>query len=211
MKKAIAVLALVLGISTAASAQYFSAHAGFRGYGSNTLFYQAMNGGYIGAEFVMPELLGPLDLGVGVNISSLVGARSFRYGASESYKTVSNDLEIPVFLQYGFDLGDVVLNIFAGPTFFSGLTLREGIKSDGWSARTDLYKEANVMGFQYKRFDCLVGGGVSVVISDHFMLRGSVDYGLVNRCGNEITQYFSEGRPSFHNLQYSFGFAYVFE
>ena len=84
------------------------------------------------------------------------------------------DFSIPVDLNYRFNLGsNLKLNIYAGPTFMIGLchTFYYDGKKD-----VDYYSNSN---YPLKRFNVLLGGGVSLDIKDHYRIKVGYKKGLL--------------------------------
>lgn len=85
------------------------------------------------------------------------------------------DLTIPIDLNYRVNLGsDLKLNLFAGPTFMVGIShafIYSGEKL------TDYYSAAN---YPIKRYNVMLGGGVSLDIKNQYRIKVSYKKGLLD-------------------------------
>jgi len=210
MKKLLAVFtALALSFACASAQQNefdFGVGAGFRGYVARIFSEGALLGGYIGVDATARQLLGPIDITTGLNLTQVTDF--YIYGDGLARATKSLDMQIPLMAQYTFDFDLVYLSLFAGPTFFCGLSLKDGLRTHEGQGTIDLYKEESLLfNHRYKRCDCLIGGGISATFVNCVKVTMAYDYGLVNRY--KPGEHYSSGL-NLHNQQLTIGVAYVF-
>ena len=90
-------------------------------------------------------------------------------------------MSIPVDISYTFNIGRTF-----GLTAFVTPTLNCGLKSDlkMGNTTTDMYKEmADLLGKEdaYSRVDFVMGVGLAADFADHFRIKCSYDFGLLDR------------------------------
>lgn len=188
MKK-IFILTALLMTGTLAQAQDLSLGAG---YLYSTLTSQTGNtkesnevtsGAYLGGSFNIP-IVGELGLAPGLYYSILTGQGTGSYldGLVQGrVKFAEHAINLPVYLNYGMELGHADLFIFAGPTFQYGISSKykfEGsIPLVGFGAREEIdsYKDLS-MG----RFNIYMGGGLGVDLNELIRVTVGFDYGLLD-------------------------------
>ncbi len=101
---------------------------------------------------------------------------SFREALEEQY------IGIPVNFNYRFSFSSkFALLLYTGTTFSYGLTSNRYTYST-IHLKSDLYKEGyNNMGYKYRRYDILWGGGLALEFFDKIRLSMGKNYGLLNR------------------------------
>jgi len=207
MKKLLSVFAALTLTFASASAQMndfaLGVGAGFRGYVASIFSDGPLLGGFVGVDATAAEAIGPIDLTLGMNLTQVTDF--YIYGEGLARATRSLDMQIPLYAQYTFDFDALALSIFAGPTFFCGLSLKDALRSSEGKGTIDLYKEESILfKHSYKRCDCLIGGGISATFIGCIRVHASYDYGLVNRFKDGIIPH------NIHNQQLTIGVAYVF-
>lgn len=201
-----AALSLTFASASAQMADFtLGVGAGFRGYLGRIFTESPLLGGFIAVDATAREALGPIDLRTGINLTQV--ADFYVYGDGLARATRSMDLQIPLLAQYTLDFDNVELSIFAGPTFFCGLSLKDALRTNAGQGTIDLYKDESLLtGHSYKRCDCLLGGGVSATFINRIKVTLAYDYGLVNRFKKALVPF----ERKVHNQQLTLGVAYIF-
>ena len=161
------------------------------------------NGLYAGFTYNLP-LVGELGVAPGLyySVISSKGFESWMGLASASGKFTEHAINVPLYLNYGFDFGrDTRFFIFAGPTARYGLASR--VKLDvntvigSGSQTTNNYDNEH-----YNRFNVYLGGGIGFTAGPIQVTVG-YDYGMLN-------QYKGDNQPVAHrsNLKIGAGFAF---
>lgn len=203
MKKTILtlMLAAVTAVSSFAQASIGAGYLeSYRKSGSTS---SSQSGFYFGVDTNIGNC-GDLEVKPGVYIEYVTSseAADFFGFAGASGKSTEMYLDIPVNFNYGVDLGGAKLSFYAGPTFSLGClsTIESSASVLGVSTGTRTVNQyAN--NSEYSRFDLMVGGGVSLDISE-IRLSAGYNYGLVDRYGSSS---FDLHRSNLH-----FGVAYLF-
>ena len=170
MKKILVAAILLIGCISA-SAQSFGVGGGF--VNSSTRFgnreSDPMNGFYA---------QGTADLNLTNAFSIVAGLRYMYTGANKDLylftgKTSTHTLGVPVMAKANlFNNGDIKAFLFAGPTFYYGLSS----KSNVGGLIVDHYNDGIL-----KRFNATIGGGVGLDAMEAVRFTIGYDYGLTNR------------------------------
>ena len=212
MKK-IFILAALLMTGMLAQAQDLSLGAG---YLYSTLTSQTGNtkesnevtsGAYLGGSFNIP-IVGELGLAPGLYYSILTGQGTGSYldGLVQGrVKFAEHAINLPVYLNYGMELGHADLFIFAGPTFQYGISSKYKTEVAfpwaGVSGKTmlDSYKDLSM-----NRFNIYMGGGLGVDLNELLRITIGFDYGLLDldKSDEDCKQY---------RYNFKVGVAYLFD
>ena len=164
------------------------------------------NGAFAGISFNIP-LVGDLGIAPGVYYS-LIGSKSgdaasiFGVTFSDSSTFLEHAVNVPVYLNYGYDLTfDTRFFVFGGPTLQYGLA--STVKYDGsvggasGSRTYNNYDNEN-----FNRMNVYLGGGLGFKISA-LQITVGYDYGMMN-------QYKGDNAPKCHrsNLKIGVGFGF---
>ncbi|MBR1872477.1 MAG: PorT family protein [Bacteroidales bacterium] len=155
---------------------------------------ETSNGLYVGASYNI-HLVAGLNVAPGLYYSMITSKTGADYGkvGTVTGKFMEHAINIPVNLNYMFDLRGVQLFVFAGPTFQFGLSSKYTWDTTGPAAITlsavglkdgvvNAYKDENAILdiSHYKPFNIYMGGGVGANISEAFQVTVGFDYGLMN-------------------------------
>lgn len=184
MKKLLAVVALVAAMFVAGNVQaQMSIHAG---YAPETIktgnSATNLNGFFAGVDYNMGLAKGlGLSLGGQLRLNTESGSSSIGGIAAAKHTTTQLLLDIPVLLNYGFDINrDAKISVFAGPTINFGLvskTKYEGnVLGFGGSSTVDWY---NQNGLNYKRFNLSGTAGLAFTFKQ-FRIFGGYNYGFLD-------------------------------
>lgn len=188
MKKIYAIAAALFLTGMLAQAQDLSAGVGYL-YSTmsekvgNKTNNEVTSGAYLGVSYNIPIVDG-LGIAPGFYYSILTGrgTGSILLGlGTGTVKFSEHALNIPLYLNYGMELGHANLFFFAGPTFQFGLSSKYKAEADvplaGLIAKGEVnnYKDLN-MG----RFNVYMGGGIGVDLNEILRITVGFDYGLVN-------------------------------
>lgn len=218
MKKiyAIVLSAALLLVGTQANAQ-LSIGAGYLNStltgksGNTTLKGEPSNGVYLGGTFNIP-IAGELGIAPGLYYSLIAGSGSGTYLAGYASGNVAfteHAVNVPVYLNYGLDMGTVKLFMFGGPTFQYGLSstykvdgsvtipfFNINLKSGGV---IDNYKDRDI-----SPFNIYVGGGLGADLMDMLRVTIGFDYGVLNLYKGNDTD------TVYNRYNFKFGVAYLF-
>ena len=190
MKKILVAAILLIGCISA-SAQSFGVGGGF--VNSSTRFGNSesdpMNGFYA---------QGTADLNLTNAFSIVAGLRYMYTGANKDLyfftgKTANHTLGVPVMAKANlFNNGDIKAFLFAGPTFYYGLSS----KSNVGGHKVDHYDGI------LNRFNATIGGGVGIDAMEAVRFTIGYDYGLTNR--------YQSGNTKANSADIRFGVAFLF-
>lgn len=198
MKKTLSILAaavmLLSGTMAAAQPQIGAGYLNSTensSYNGNKMDPVNSNGFYVGLSYNIPIVAG---LGVAPGLYySMLGSKStggFDLGrilhTSGETTFTEHALNIPVLLNYGFDLApDFRFFVYGGPTLQYGLSSKYvtngsidffGLGGSG-SNTLDNYASANS---GYNRFNVYLGGGLGMNVAKHIQVTVGYDYGVLN-------------------------------
>lgn len=210
MKKLLTTIlaASMLLIGTNAFAQ-FSVGAGYLNstnttkYNSDNKASSNLNGFYVGG-FFNADLGRSFSFTPGVYFSFLAAsdAESFYNVVKTKADVRETYLSIPLNFRYNYQLADDMrIFVYAGPTLSCGLSgkVSNSATTIIGSVKGDLNYYDDL---DYKRFDCLLGGGLGFEISDAIQITVGYKYGLINTCDSDDIKR--------HRSQINIGLAYIF-
>lgn len=118
------------------------------------------------------NLAGNLDVSSGLGMDMAF----YKYNKNDSvFRDTFFDFSIPIDLSYGFQLNsNLKLDIFAGPTFMIGI---KHIITGNGDYLEEYYDDSN---YPLKRFNVLLGGGVSLDIKDKYLIKLGYKKGLLD-------------------------------
>lgn len=164
-----------------------------------------LNGFYVGA-FFNEEFSPYFSFNPGIYFSYL-GANNSKsyYGlAKTKADTKETYLSIPLNFRYNYELApDMRLFAYAGPTLSVGLSgkVSSSASALGIKASGDVkYYDSDEL--DYKRFDCLLGGGVGYEFNDMIQVTVGYKYGVVNTSNTDGLKR--------HKGMINLGVAYIF-
>ena len=192
MNKILVAAILLIGCISA-SAQNFGVGGGF--VNSSTRFgnseADAMNGFYA---------QGTADLNLTNAFSIVAGLRYMYTGANKDLffftgKTTNHTIGVPVMAKANlFNNGDLKAFIFAGPTFYYGLSSKSNVAG----AVIDHYKDG-----PFNQFNVTVGGGVGLDAMEAVRFTIGYDYGVTNK-------YKANSSTKANTADIRFGVAFLF-
>lgn len=136
-----------------------------------------LNGFYVGMAYNLP-VYKSLGVSAGVYYSFLEKNNVTRWAGQTggSSRVREQYLFSPVHLNYAFRFNDnFALRVFGGPTFAYGLSSNR--KFDYEDTTHDSYDGH----YTYKRFNLMLGGGLSVELWDKISVNAGFDQGILNR------------------------------
>ena len=218
MRKIVVLLFTALAFSMAANAQLMTASTYRRqkantqlsvnaGYLNSTLKTNSnadnANGAYAGITFNIP-FAGGLGIAPGVYYSFLTSKETSALGsiASGSGTFMEHAINVPVYLNYGFELArDAKIFVFGGPTLQYGLA--STVKYEGnvlgvsGSSTYNNYDNEN-----FNRMNVYLGGGMGFQIAA-LQITVGYDYGMMN-------QYKGDNAANCHRSNLKLGVGFVF-
>lgn len=151
------------------------------------------NGVQLGADYAFRELPGPVGLTVGL---------WYFFGTCGHFNTVSemiHDIQMPLDLSLGAELGPVYAFLYAGPSFAFNV---EWVQYPG-GVFTSVY--STLSGKDFNRFDIKLGGGAGLVFNDSIRLKIGYRAGVLNGCRGDMAKYCTMRRSQFTvSLAYCF-------
>lgn len=154
----------------------------------------AMNGFYLGASYNLR--FGEFGVAPGLYYSFLGGSDTVLNVTTGATEMAIN---VPVNLNYGYDLNGVRLFAFAGPTFQFGLMSKTKTKSNP-AIETNYYGDNS----NYGRFNIYLGGGLGAELMEQIQITVGFDYGILNLYrGND-------DKAKQHRYNLKIGVAYLF-
>lgn len=158
------------------------------------------NGFYVGATYNIP-LIGNFGVAPGAYYSMLAGkGNTTVYGVSLNSTTFTEHaLNVPIYLNYGYDLNGVKFLAFAGPTIQYALSSKYKSNTLGIGTVVDSFKDLN-----QSPFNLYVGGGLGAEISETLQIIIGFDYGVLNLYKGNINN------SSTHRYNIKIGVGYLF-
>ena len=164
------------------------------------------NGAYAGVSFNIP-VAGGLGIAPGVYYS-MIGSKSgdaatiFGVNISGSSTFTEHAINVPVYLNYGYDLArDTKIFLFGGPTVQYGLA--STVKYDGSVGSASGSKTySNYDNENFNRMNVYVGGGMGFQISA-LQITVGYDYGMMN-------QYKGDNAANCHRSNLKLGVGFLF-
>ena len=164
------------------------------------------NGAFAGISFNIP-LAGGLGIAPGVYYSMLASksgdaASIFGVNISGSSTFMEHAINVPVYLNYGYDLArDTKIFVFGGPTVQYGLA--STVKYDGSVGSASGSKTySNYDNENFNRMNVYVGGGMGFQISA-LQITVGYDYGMMN-------QYKGDNAANCHRSNLKLGVGFLF-
>jgi hypothetical protein len=133
------------------------------------------NGAYAGVSFNIP-VAGNFGIAPGIYYSMITG-KTLDWGTIVSGTLTEHAVNVPVYLNYGFDLArDTKVFLFGGPTLQYGLasSTKYGSGLTDKTMTTDNYKNTD-----YNRMNVYLGGGMGFGVGAVQITVG-YDYGMMN-------------------------------
>lgn len=196
----------ILGLTLAVSAHaQFSAGAGYRGsfktYNYTNVWY---NGYYLGGDYNyrLNDLFG-IAAGLYFSHQSQNGIVEQTNGLEVDTTIKDNYLSVPLYFTAGYNFtDDLRISLFAGPMLSIDMLSSITTTSSALGATATGTVDSFETDPDYKRFDCMVGGGMAI---DYSFLRLSLgyNYGLIDRDAD------ADGLLHRHGLH--IGLAYIFK
>ena len=203
MKKIFAAAAALLMLAGANAFAQISVGAGYLNstldskYNGNKVSEGArgsMNGFYVGASYNLK--FGEFGIAPGIYYSSLFGSDTVL-----NVTTAANEqaINVPLNLNYGYDLNGVRLFAFAGPTFQFGISSKTKTKTNP-AIETNYYSDNS----NYGRVNLYLGGGLGAELMEQIQITVGFDYGVLNLYkGND-------DKAKQHRYNLKLGVAYLF-
>ena len=140
-----------------------------------------LNGFYVEATYdinFLEKLWGNLGIQPGLRFS-YAGSfdRAEVYGVPAKSSWNETYFDVPVFVKYSQDLGDLGFFAFAGPVFSCGLSSNSKTTVNDVSTKINVYEGDP----EYGRFDLKLGVGVGVTGLDNFNVKVGYNFGMLNR------------------------------
>ena len=140
-----------------------------------------LNGFYVEATYdinFLEKLWGNIGIQPGLRFS-YAGSfdRAEVYGVPAKSSWNETYFDVPVFVKYSQDLGDLGFFAFAGPVFSCGLTSNSKTSVNDVSTKINVYEGDP----EYSRFDLKLGVGVGVTGLDNFNVKVGYNFGMLNR------------------------------
>ena len=164
------------------------------------------NGAFAGISFNIP-LAGGLGIAPGVYYSMLASksgdaASIFGVNISGSSTFMEHAINVPVYLNYGYDLArDTKIFLFGGPTLQYGLA--STVKYDGSvGSASGSRTYSNYDNENFNRLNVYLGGGMGFQISA-LQITVGYDYGMMN-------QYKGDNAANCHRSNLKLGLGFVF-
>ena len=158
----------------------------------------AANGFYVGADYTLPvgEVFG---ISAGLNFEMLMSKNYNLWGITGNLK--EQYLNLPVRLNFGFDMGGSRVFAFAGPTLSYALASKAQVGMGGFSGVVDLY-EKDILD---NRFDVMVGGGLGIDLMERLRVSVGYDFGMFNKLDEE-----DNANATFRRNRLHAGIAFLF-
>lgn len=173
------------------------------------------NGLTIGADYTLSQILGPVDITVGLAYTFLAHSRKLTDDGSlipaQIRTSISdNHLEIPVRFSLGHDFGPVRGFIYAGPKLDFSLggkmkvttTTNSGGNKTSNAVTSDLYGENSNL----TKFQTYLGAGIGAQFLQNYRVVLGYDGGLLGRSKGEYAKNYRMVNPA----QVTLTFAYCF-
>ena len=140
-----------------------------------------LNGFYVEATYdinFLEKLWGNIGIQPGLRFS-YAGSfdRAEVYGVPAKSSWNETYFDVPVFVKYSQDLGDLGFFAFAGPIFSCGLSSYSKTGTKEVSTKIDVYEGDP----EYSRFNLKLGVGVGVTGLDNFNVKVGYNLGMLNR------------------------------
>jgi hypothetical protein len=140
-----------------------------------------LNGFYVEATYdinFLEKLWGNIGIQPGLRFS-YAGSfdRAEVYGVPAKSSWNETYFDVPVFVKYSQDLGDLGFFAFAGPIFSCGLSSHSKTSVKDMSTEVNVYEGDP----EYGRFDLKLGVGVGVTGLDNFNVKVGYNFGMLNR------------------------------
>lgn len=154
---------------------------------SNSKHSDNANGFYAGIDYTVPvgDVFG---ISAGVNYEMLMSKNYNAMGIAGNLK--EQYINVPVHLNFGANLGDSRIFVFAGPTMSYALSSKAEVGALGITGTVDLY-EKDILD---KRFDVMVGGGLGIDLMERFRVTVGYDLGMFNKLDDDATSKFTRNR-----------------